>query len=129
MKKQPKFGMIIIYLLILGASLMLFSYFSQQQKPDEVQYSEVVTLFESEQVESFSIKDNKVTMKLNAPYKDQKKVWAEIVDFSVFYADMDDLVREQYAEGILKEYNYPPNSEPSWFVTLLPYLLIGGLRR
>ena len=116
MKKQPKFGIIIIYVLILVGAFLLFSELFDQQRPDEVQYSEVVTLFEKEQVESFSIKDNKVTLKLNTPYNDQEKVWARIVDFSVFYTDLNDLVREQYADGILTEYNYPPNSEPSLFV-------------
>ena len=127
MKKQPKFGFIIIYVLIFAAAFMLVSYLADQQKPDELQYSEIVRLFEDEQVESFSIKDNKISLELNASYKDMKKVWAEIVDFSVFYADLNDLVREQYADGILKEYNYPPNSEPSLFLSMLPYLLIAGL--
>ena len=124
MKKQPRFGILFFYLLVLICVLLIFGHLSQEAQPDELQYSEVVTLFENEQVESFVIKDNVITMELNTPYNGQSKVWAEVVDFAVFYSDLNPLVRSQAESGVLKHYNYPQNSKPSVFATLLPYLVI-----
>ena len=127
MKKQPKFGMFLIYALVLVLGLLIISYFTNRPDANEVQYSEVVDLFESEQVKSFEIKDDTVTMELRAPYKGNSEVFSEIVNFSVFYSDLNDLVREQTKSGVIESYHYPPYSEPSFFMTLLPYLLQGAL--
>ena len=127
MKKQPKFGMFLIYALVLVLGLLIISYFTNRPDANEVQYSEVVDLFESEQVKSFEIKDDTVTMELRAPYKGNSEVFSEIVNFSVFYSDLNDLVREQTKSGVIESYHYPPYSEPSFFMTLLPYLLLGAL--
>lgn len=127
MKKQPKFGIIIIYALVILLGVILISYFTGTSDANELQYSEVVTLFETEQVKSFEIKDDVITMELRAPYEGNSEVYAKIVNFSVFYSDLNDLVRAQAESGILESYNYPPYSEPSIFLQLLPYLLLGIL--
>ncbi|MBR4131373.1 MAG: ATP-dependent zinc metalloprotease FtsH [Oscillospiraceae bacterium] len=117
----------ILYGLVL---LALFAAVSRLAKTPEVQtlpYSSVVKLFEDEQVKSFVIKDNVITMQLHSPYEGQDTARAELVDFTVFYSDLNDTVRDQYQRGIIESYNYPPYSEPSIFVQMLPYLIIGIL--
>ena len=127
MKKQPRYLFLILYGLVL---LALFAAVSRLAKTPEVQtlpYSSVVKLFEDEQVKSFVIKDNVITMQLHSPYEGQDTARAELVDFTVFYSDLNDTVRDQYQRGIIESYNYPPYSEPSIFVQMLPYLIIGIL--
>ncbi len=125
MKKQPKFAAFFLYALVFLVAILLISHFAQKQEPEPLQYSQVVKLFEDEQVQSFVIKDDVITMQLRTPFEGQSEVHAELIDFSVFYSDLNELVRKQAERGILKSYNYPPYSEPSFFLSILPYLLIG----
>ena len=125
MKKQPRITILLLYGLVL---VMVFAAVSRLAKPEAVQtvpYSRVVKLFEDEQVKSFVIKDNVITMELHKPVDDQTQVRAELVDLTVFYNDLNDLVRDQAKRGVIESYNYPPYTQPSVLVQMLPYLIIG----
>ncbi len=125
MKKQPKFAALILYALFILVGVLLISHFAKQSDRSQITYSQVIELFEEEQVKSFVIKDDVITMQLHAPYMEQETVYAPMVDFTLFYSDLNDLVREQKEKGIIESYNYPPYTKPSVFVTLLPYIIIG----
>ena len=127
MKKQPRYLFIILYGLVLLAVFAAVSRLARPQQTQTVNYSAAVKLFEDEQVKSFVIKDNVLTMELNKPLNGQDVVQTELVDFAVFYADLNDTVRDQAKRGVIQSYNYPPDSEPSIFVQMLPYLIIGIL--
>ncbi len=127
MKKQPRIAVLILYGLVL---VLVFAAISRLAKPAEAQpvpYSQVVKLFEDEQVKSFVIKDDIITMELRKPLDGQTQVQAELVDLTVFYNDLNDLVRDQAARGIIESYNYPPYTQPSVLAQMLPYLIIGVL--
>ena len=88
-------------------------------------YSEVVDLFENEQVESFSLDtDGNLTLRLRSAYKGQTVYSYECGSFSIFYSDLNDLIREQKAAGILTEYDYAPAWEAAWWMSFIPYLII-----
>ena len=127
MRKQPRYLFIILYALVLLAVFAAVTRLTKTEQVQTLSYSTVVKLFEDEQVKSFVIKDNVITMELNAPYEGKEVVRAELVDFGVFYSDLNDTVREQYKRGVIESYNYPPYSEPSIFLQMLPYLIIGIL--
>ena len=127
MKKQPRYLFIILYGLVLLAVFAAVSRLARPQQTQTINYSAAVKLFEDEQVKTFVIKDNVLTMELNKPLNGQDVVQAELVDFAVFYADLNDTVRDQAKRGVIQSYNYPPDSEPSIFVQMLPYLIIGIL--
>ena len=127
MKKQPRFAFLILYGLVMLAVFAAVTRLSKTPEAQTLPYSSVVKLFEKEQVKSFVIKDNVISMELNEPYEGQDTARAELVDFTVFYSDLNDTVRDQYQRGIIESYNYPPYSEPSIFVQMLPYLIIGIL--
>ena len=127
MKKQPRFAFLILYGLVMLAVFAAVTRLSKTPEAQTLPYSSVVKLFEKEQVKSFVIKDNVISMELNEPYEGQDTARAELVDFTVFYSDLNDTVRDQYQRGIIESYNYPPYSEPSIFLQMLPYLIIGIL--
>ena len=127
MKKQPRYVFLIVYGLMLLAVFAAVARLAKTPEAQTLPYSSVVKLFEKEQVKSFVIKDNVISMELNEPYEGQMTARAELVDFNVFYADLNDTVRDQYQRGIIESYNYPPYSEPSIFLQMLPYLIIGIL--
>ena len=127
MKKPIKFSTLLIYGLIIAMGVsLLVRYLSPAQTPT-VTYSQMVDQFLQENVESFTVQDNVVTMKLYQPIDGADVVATRVVDFSVFYADFNGLIHTQASEGIIKSYDYPPNTEPSLIETLLPYLILGLL--
>ncbi len=56
------------------------------------------------------------------------KLTYDLYSFSVFYEDFHDLIREQYEQGIITEYEYEPGGTIPWWVSFIPYaiLLIGA---
>ena len=127
MKKQPKYAIAILYGLVLVLVIAAVSRLAKMPQGETVPYSQVVKLFEDEQVKSFVIKDDIITMQLHRPYHDQTQVRAELVDLTVFYNDLNELVRDQSERGIIESYNYPPYTQPSVLAQMLPYLIIGVL--
>ena len=127
MKKQPRYTVLILYGLVLVLVFAAVSRLAKIPQAETVPYSQVVKLFEDEQVKSFVIKDDVITMELHQPYQEQSEVRAELVDLTVFYNDLNELVRDQYERGVIESYNYPPYSQPSLLAQMLPYLIIGVL--
>ena len=88
-------------------------------------YSEVLELFEDSKVKSFSIDtDGNLTMELREEYKGRTTFTYRVGMLSVFYNDLNDLIREQKAAGVLTEYDYLPAQEVAWWVAFVPYLII-----
>ena len=127
MKKQPRVASVVFYALIFAIVLAAISVLSRPAETQQLLYSDVVNLFQQEQVESFVTKDGKISMKLHTPYNGEDTVSAELPAFSVFYSDLNELVEQQYRDGIITSYDYQPDSKTSVFVAMLPYLVIGLL--
>ena len=127
-KKPRRRGALIIYAILLAAMLFaLYKLFDASNKVD-LKYSDVRNLFREEQVESFSIKDGELTMKLREEYKDtgRKELTYKLADFGLFYEDLGDTITEQLENKTLTEYDVLPASESSWLLTsLLPMLIVG----
>ena len=118
-KKSRGFGLYIILLLILlGTSGVLFS----QSMQKEYVYSDVVKLFEDEQVRNFSISGDTIGMEL----KDGSVVKTNIPSLDIFYFDLGDLIKEQRQTGIIEQQIFPAESG-GIFMVLLPYIVIIGL--
>ena len=112
-------------LLLLGilalAMVLLSGPLLRGTQQDALQYSEVLGLFENEQVESFVLQGTELSMTLT----DGTDKSAKIGSPEQFHSDLDTLIAEQSAKGTLKSYDYPPVVTP-WLETALPYIL-GGL--
>ncbi|MDD6024063.1 MAG: ATP-dependent zinc metalloprotease FtsH [Oscillospiraceae bacterium] len=113
-------------LMILGVAVFMMT--SPKQDAAEYAYSDLNDLFLEEKVDSFSLSDTTLSLKLKEPDKDGKTdVVCQIASFSVFYSDFNDIVVEQYKSGILKEYNYAAPSETPWWLMFIPYIIIAFL--
>ena len=125
-KQQPRRGAILVYVILLLAMLFALYKLFQASNSVELKYSEVIQLFKTEQVESFSVKDNELTMKVREPVQNKTEITFKLPDFSLFYADLGDTIAEQLEKGTLTEYDVLPDSESSWLLTsLLPMLIVG----
>lgn len=115
-------GFYALIVVILMATV--WSMTSQTDTSGSVKYSEVVELFQKEQVESFSTIGNDITLLLREPYNDNDTVTSELGSVEYFYEQMGDLIQEQKDKGVLKEYEYSPNPPTSLWVQFIPYLVL-----
>ncbi|MEA4965517.1 MAG: ATP-dependent zinc metalloprotease FtsH [Oscillospiraceae bacterium] len=99
--------------------------FSNSNRQQPIPYSEAVSLFEQQQVKSFSTKDKLLTMELYTPYNGQTSITCKLASTDYFREDLGELIRAQTAAGTLEEYDYQPDTETPWILTILPYLLVG----
>ncbi|MDY6365898.1 MAG: ATP-dependent zinc metalloprotease FtsH [Oscillospiraceae bacterium] len=114
--------MLCVFMLLSAAS-----YFFRPKEP-EISYAEVVQLFEQEKVKSFTVQDTTLTLKLREAVDGKTELRKELYDFDLFYDDLNDLVVEQKAAGILEDYNYSANHSPNYLAIALPYVIaVAGL--
>ncbi len=110
-------GVILLILLLVFVSINIFG---GMRSKNAVSYYELRQLFMQEKVQEFSITDTKLTAKL----QDGSSTVCDLYDFDLFYNDLDGLVKEQAAAGIIKNYDYYADHSTNWLPTLMPYVLI-----
>ena len=114
----------ILYLVLLVAVFAWVSgLFTQSQ--DQIPYSEVLKLFQNQQVKSFVVDDDVITMNLYEPYAGQTTVTATLADTDRFRAEMDDLFVEQYNSGVLESFHFRAGKSVSAYDLILPLLIVG----
>ena len=112
---------VIICVVVAG----LYSMLADGER-EKVVYSDVVAYFQGEQVESFEISNqNILKMRIRVEEGKTSEIKYELRDIGLFYNDLGDLILEQKAKGILKEYEYQPAQSMPWWIQLLPILLFG----
>ena len=114
----------IIYLVILAVAFSwMYSLFVPTS--NAVPYSQVVDLFEKEQVSSFLVQGDTLTMELNAPYDGKTTLVTNLADPEGFRLEMKDLFRRQTEAGILKSYDFVTVQEDSPYDIVVPLLIVG----
>ena len=123
MKKRNIFS-IVIYLLILGIAcswlLGLFDFGGS-----DLTYSQVVELFNKEQVRSFTVQEGKIYLDLYTPLDGKSSVVADMSDPQSFRQEMGEVFAEQSQKGILLSYDFLPDAETSPYDYVLPIILAG----
>ncbi len=91
----------------------------------QLSYSEVLDLFKEEQVESFVLEGSTLTLTLRGADANTSSPYAKIGDTETFHKDLDALIAEQSAGGVLTSYDYLPEPPAPWYRAALPYVLAG----
>lgn len=126
-------GKTILFYVVLVVLFIVASQFLLDQKEDDKRtYSEIVELFENEQVKTFTIKsDNTIVINTHDKLTESgdiiekgEKITFELRDLGLFEQDLKKLVTEQRREGIIEEYDYEPIAKESFWVSLLPFILM-----
>ena len=114
-------------LVYIAVMLMIMSWASGFFSSDEnsVAYSEVVSLFRSEQVKSFTVRDETISLKLHSPYNGSTSLEADLADPESFRAEMNELLLAQTDAGILESYNFYPDTGFSPYELVLPLVAVG----
>ncbi len=110
-------------LAFYGALILVFlfamQYISHSNDAGKLSYSQMVQLFQQEQVKSFTVQDNTVTLDLSDGSEDK----CEITDVTIFREDLGELIQQQWTSGVITDYSYEPDTPPSWISTWGPSLL------
>ena len=120
----------MIPLVVYVAALVLvFSWVSSLAVPktNAIPYSEVVELFQQEQVKSFTVKGNTITLELRTPYNGKTQIQTELAQPESFRQEMEELLKVQYASGVLTSYDFQPGKAFSAYDIVLPIILAGGV--
>ena len=117
-KRNRGIGLYIIILLIfIGTSASLLN----ASKQKVVVYSDVVRLFEEQQVKNFSISGTTITMELRDSAGTVVKT--SIPSLDVFLYDLGDTIKAQRSAGIIENQIYQEESG-SILMLFLPYIVI-----
>ena len=115
---------IIIYAAVL---VLVFSWATGlfSQKGAALSYSQVVDLFRAEQVKSFVVKDQTITMELRSPINGQSTVTTTLADPQIFRLEMNDLLQSQRESGVLTSFDFVPEKGFSATELIFPLLTVG----
>ena len=117
---------LVIY---LAALVLVFSWISGMTatSKSELPYSELVGLFEKEQVRSFVVKGNTISLELHTPYNGKTQLRAQLAQPESFRQELEETFQEQHASGKLERYDVVPGKEFSPYDFVLPIILAGGV--
>ena len=115
-------GFYVLILVILLSVIFILT--SQNKNSSELTFSEVETLFEKEQVESFVVEGDKLFLQLRSEYNGSTVCTYRMLDLGLFYDSLRDTIQAQRASGVLKEYDYTPGWTPPWWLSILPYVIV-----
>ena len=82
-------------------------------------------MFQQEQVKSFTVKGNTITLELRTPYNGKTQIQTELAQPESFRQEMEELLKEQYASGVLTSYDFQPGKAFSAYDIVLPIILAG----
>lgn len=120
MKKNYKLA-IFYTVLTVGIILSLWLMFRSINTADSIVYSDLVEMFTNKEVKSFEVdKNNRVVI----AKKDGKVVQYQLRDFSIFYYDFSDMIKEQVADGTIEKYEYEPLAVTPLWAKALPTVAV-----
>ena len=123
MKKQK----LVPFLIYVAALIALFSWSFGifDSNSGSLSYSQVVELFEAEQVKSFVVEEQSITLVLRESLDGKTQVTTDLADPETFRLEMQDTLRDQLQRGVLESYNFVPDKPFSPSQLILPLLAVG----
>ena len=124
--RKTSYVSVLIYLVILA---LLFSWVFGlfDGGLDNLSYSEIVALFEDEQVKSFVVEEQTITLNLYNPYNEKTSLVCNLADPESFRLEMSELLKKQSQSGVLESYDFIPEEGFSVYDLILPLLIVGGV--
>ena len=126
MKKQGRSIAPFIYLLVL---LAVFSWALNAfgQKTNTIPYSQLVELFQNEQVSQFLVEGNTITLILRSPINGKNTITSGLADPEGFRSQMQSLFDRQTKSGVLTAYDFVADKTYTPYDFILPLLVAGGV--
>ena len=115
---------IILYLAVLA---FVFSWLGGGfgLNKDGLSYSQILELFQQEQVKSFTVADQVIYLDLHSAYNGKTSLKCNMADEEAFRRDVQDLLKEQSASGVLESYDFQPQKTVKPMDFVMPLLIVG----
>ena len=124
--KKTRIISIVIYVAVLAVAFSwAFGLFGGGT--DDLSYSQVVELFQKEQVKSFVVSEQTISMELHNPYNGETELHCRLADPESFRQELMPLLVQQKEAGILESYDFLPEKGFSVYDLVLPLLIVGGI--
>ncbi len=130
MNRKPSRG-IGVYIVIL-AMLMMTIYFavSMMSDQDQPKYYEIISYFEKEQVQEFTlnVSSGEMSMRIQNDAGQTAMVSYRVASVNMFYEDTKELIQtynKNHPDAVMKTDFIRPKDAP-WWLSMLPYLLLIG---
>ena len=117
------------YVLLISIMLaVIFTMTGSNESRSLKNYSDLVDLFEAEKVQSFTTEGNTIILQVRTDSGEPptEEMTYDLLSFNVFYSDFNELIKEQYASGVLEQYDYDEGFVVPWWASMLPYILVMG---
>ena len=118
------FRALILVVCLLGLVFCVSTLLRDVRGQTAYSYADIRDFFLQEQVDLVYVEDDTLTLTLKKPVDGKQVVRYSLYSFELFYEDFDDIIQEQYAAGILRDYEYPDSPTPSWLGTVLTWVVI-----
>ena len=122
--KKSRLITIGIYVVVLALAfswiLRLFG-----GKGNDIPYSQVVALFQQEQVKSFVVDGEYIQLQLHTPYNGKNTLTAKLADPEGFRTDMWQTLQQQTQSGVLVSYDFLAEDSLSPYDFIFPIILAG----
>ena len=115
---------LIAYVVVL-AVIFLWANELFNDSLTQMPYSQVVELFQQEQVRSFVVEDQTITMNLRSESGQDIVITTALASPESFRQEMHSLLQEQLDSGVLESYNFVPEKGFSPYELTLPLLVVG----
>ena len=116
----------LVYLLAL-VLLMSWASGGFGMRTTKLSHTQLIDLFETEQVKSFVIQGSKIELTLHGTYEGKEKILCELGDPDYFLAQTEELRAAQMESGILTGYNFLPEIPVTPMDYVVPLLIAGGI--
>ena len=116
----------LIYAAIL-ALLFMWVFGSFGGGKSDIAYSQILELFQKEQVKSFVVEDQSVLLKLHNPYNGKTELRCDLADPEQFRQELGELWKTQRESGVLESYDFVPGTKASAYDLVWPLLIVGGV--
>ena len=115
---------LVLYLAILA---LLFSWVIGifDNRTDGLTYSQILELFQHEQVKAFAVEGSQIHLLLHNPYDGKLQLLCNLADPTLFHQDTAALLQSQRESGILESYDFLPAEQASAYDWILPALIVG----
>ncbi len=123
MKNRRSISLILYAVILILMFSWMLGVFSPKKKM--LNYSQVLTLFQKEQVRSFVLEGESLTLELHTAVDGETVYGAVIADPEVFRLQMAELWEDQTEKGILLAYDFAPADGISPYDYILPIILAG----
>ena len=125
-KRARDLGFYVLLIAIMIA--VIFTMTGNSDAKELKNYSDLVDLFEDQRVQSFTTEGNTIILQVRPESGEPitEEMTYDLLSFSVFYNDFSELIKEQYASGVLEKYNYDEGFVVPWWASMLPYILVMG---